>query len=1197
MKFTEEQQQVIDLRNRNLLVSAAAGSGKTAVLVQRIISKITDLENPVDIDQMLIVTFTNAAAAEMRERIGDAIEERLSQYPADINLQRQQTLLHNAQITTIHSFCLFVIRNYFHRIQLEPDFRIADEGELKLLRGDVLDDVLEQYYQKEEPDFVTLAETLATGKNDEKLKEAILTLYEFAMSAPWPKEWLEECVAPYEVRSSEAFEKQPMAQALHSYLKAITTQWTELMKLCIEISEEADGPEMYADFLAQELEMLEKVLDCETFNEYDSAIQSLKFGRLPAARKFQGDMGKKQYVQALRNEIKDSVKKLIEQFFFLPPEEMIGNLGKNKTLIKMLIQVTIDFIEAYSAKKREKNILDFNDLEHFALEILIDGETKEPSHTAQDLQKQYEEIMIDEYQDSNYVQETILGAVSRGQNLFMVGDVKQSIYRFRMARPELFMEKYDTYTSTDSVNQKIDLHKNFRSRGQVLNTVNDIFYGIMAKDLGNVEYDAQAALYQGMEFPESTQGEMFDTEILIADPAHFTEAEELENLEAVMIAGKIKKLLKTQQVKDKESGELRPLTYGDIVILMRGISSYGQQMTEVLKENGIPALTTTGTGYFSAIEVQTILNLLRLVDNPRQDIPMAAVLQSVIGGITTEEMAKIRITFRDCPFYQGVFSYAEKGEEVLLREKIKKFLTLVEKFRERVYDTPIHELLYQIMDETGYMDYVYAQPSGKVRRANLEMLLEKAIAYEQTSYRGVFHFIRYIDRLKKYEVDFGEAEVENGEDAVRIMTIHKSKGLEFPVVFLAGMGRQLNQQDIRNRMVLHPKYGIGLDVTDLEKRVRIPSLARQTLARQIQMENAGEELRVLYVALTRAREKLILTGTLKKAEEKLDAFVYERMEQNRMGFLKRLKASCYFDWVLPIMVQKNYPIKLVTPLELTESQAEEKVEKEWNRELLLELAEQSPEELLQEIETRFSYKYPYEKERDLKMKLSVSELKQRAIERLRQEENDTEYMFEKEEVQPYVPEFMQEAAEENQGALRGTAIHRALEFFDFSKDFHALQEQIEAMREKGLLEERLYERISMKKLQMFLESELAQRMQQAALKGKLYREKPFVIGKRAAEINMEDSKNAVINHCANRLFEKDENPVVLIQGIIDAFFEENGELVLVDYKTDAVRTEKELTERYQMQMNLYQEALEKATGKKVKEKLLYSFKLQKVITV
>lgn len=1217
MTFTEEQKQVIDCRGKNLLVSAAAGSGKTAVLVERILKRITDREHPMDIDRMLIVTFTNAAAAEMRERIGAALEAELAAHPGDVHLQRQQTLLHTAMITTIHSFCLYVIRNYFHRIGLEPDFRIGEEGELRLLKGDVLDALLEQHYEREEPEFLELSETLATGKTDEKLKSTVLDLYEFAMSDPWPGEWLRHCIRPYGC-SYEEFQEEPMYRALLNYLCAVTGQWLKMAESCLEISQEPDGPQVYAGLLEQECEQLEGLSSCGSLKEYGEKIKGLAFGRLPAARKFDGDGDKKQYVQDLRKEIKDSRKKLLEQFFFLPAEEMVENLRKNQPLLQTLTGLALEFREAFGEKKREKNMLDFNDLEHLALKILVEEDTREPSAAALELREQFDEIMIDEYQDSNYVQETILKAVARENNRFMVGDVKQSIYRFRMARPELFMEKYDTYPleeasgepgeetgkaetaepgeeagkveaaepGEDVQNRRIDLHKNFRSRGEVLKTVNQVFSCIMARDLGNVEYDKKAALYQGMEFETPSLEKMFQTQVLLTDPGDFSQAEEPEQAEAVLIARQIQRLMEEQLVTDKETGKLRPLRYQDVVILLRGIGSYGQQLVETLKDCGIPAMAATGTGYFSAMEVQTALNLLRLIDNPRQDIPMAAVLKSAIGGLTEEELAELRIQFPRLPFSLCVLSYGEQGRKEPLRKKIASFLHTLQEFRERAMDTPVRELLYQVLDETGYLDYAYALPGGTVRRANLEMLLERAAAYESTSYHGLFSFIRYMNQLNRYEVDYGEAEDTLLEDKVRVMTIHKSKGLEFPVVILAGMGRQMNQQDVRSRMILHPQLGIGLDVTDLKRRVRIPSLARQILARQVQMENAGEELRVLYVAMTRAKEKLILTGSLKKAPEKLKAFSYQRRDaKGHMGFLFRLGAGCYLDWVLPALLQSSdCEIRLVSPEELSRTQAETHVRREWEKEALWQQAGYSDPRLDEEIRQRLSFRYPYETERELKPKLSVSELKHRAIDRLRQEEPEGEYMFEEPEVIPYIPEFMRGRGEEepeNEGALRGTAMHRVLECFDFTRDFDTLQEQIAWMEETGLLEAHLSGLLSLQGLELFFRSRLAERMQKAARAGKLYKEKPFVMGKPASQV----------------LEQTDSDVMILIQGIMDAYFEEDGKLVLVDYKTDAVRSAPDLVKRYQAQMDLYQEALSRAAGKEVKEKILYSFRLRREIQV
>lgn len=1245
-KWTKQQQQVIDLRNRNLLVSAAAGSGKTAVLVERIIQKITDDSHPVDIDRLLIVTFTNAAAAEMRERIGAAIEKALEKQPENAHLQRQQTLLHNAQITTIHSFCLYVIRNYFHRIELDPDFRVAEEGELKLLKSDVLDKVLEQYYAEADPDFLALSETIATGKNDMPFKEAILKLYDFAMSYPWVEEWLLSCKEPFHITSMEAFEQLPLARELLSYLKSITGQWALQMKLCRNISMEEDGPKMYTELLIREAEAMETIENSETYQQYYERIRGFSFGRLAAARKYTGDAGKKEQVQKLRNEVKASMKKITEQFFFQSPEAMIADIKKNQPVADMLIEVTIAFIHAFAEKKREKNMLDFNDLEHFALKILVEEESHQPTGTAAEIRKKYEEVMVDEYQDSNYVQETILKAVSResqGQyNIFMVGDVKQSIYRFRMARPELFMEKYNTYTQEESEKQRIDLHKNFRSRTQVLDTVNDVFRRIMKEDIGNITYDAQAALYPGAVFPEPAPEDkdgkpgMFDTRFLVIEPQEEKKDLKAPELEAKAVGMEIQRLMEEQLVTEqmpeqKDPGSLRPLRYADIVILLRSFNGWAETFIKVLGEMGIPARATTGTGYFSAIEVQTALNLLRILDNPRQDIPMAAVLASPIVGLTGEDLAMIRTAYPKEKFYQAVMHYMpEELEDSSVREKenressslsqcqqkkLRDFLILLDKFRKKVSYTPIHELLYQVLEETGYQAYVYALPGGEVKKANLEMLIEKAIAYENTSYRGLFHFIRYMEQLQKYDVDFPLAEGEEAEDMVRIMSIHKSKGLEFPVVFVSGLGKMFNSQDIRERVVLHPRLGIGMDVIDIKRRIKTPGLTRQFLARKIALENVGEELRVLYVALTRAKEKLILTGIMKKAEEKLASIQPITAEDGFLTFLSRLNTNTFLQFLLLARAcePEKYPVTLIKEAELEQAEEAKDVEQELTRiQLLAKLQEPEPE-WERQVAKRLSYAYPYEAEVAMKTKLSVSELKHRAMDKLEEEaqaeridwENETgglrregtdpelnaKEQKEGSEVsglspeessgEGYIPAFMEGIREENTGAKRGTAMHRILECYDFTRSPDTLEEQLRELEAQKKIEPDMLELVYLPVLEKFLHTDLGIRMAKAAEQGKLYKEKPFVMGKAAKDV----------------LEESDSEEMILIQGIIDVFFEETDGIVLLDYKTDRIRTGKELADRYRTQLELYQEAIERATGKKVKERVLYSFCLGEVVPV
>ncbi len=1244
-RWTDEQRQVMELRGRNLLVSAAAGSGKTAVLVERIIRKITDADHPVDIDQLLVVTFTNAAAAEMRERIGLAIGKALEERPDSVHLQRQQTLLHNAQITTIHSFCLFVIRNYFHRIEMDPDFRVAEEGELKLLKSDVLDGVLQKYYEEANPQFLALSETIATGKTDQPLKDAILKLFSFAMSYPWAEEWLEGCRKPFHVESLKELESLPLAEALSDYLGNLAAQWARQMKQCCQISLMEDGPDAYAALLQREAEAVEKIAGCRAYQEYYTHIRSLSFGRLPALRKFAGDIAKKERVQKLRNEVKASVKKITEQFFFQSPEQMVEDISRSRPAADMLIDVTLAFGRALAEKKREKNMLDFNDLEHFALKILVDGETHAPSRTAEELRRNYEEIMIDEYQDSNNVQEAILRAVSAeaegGHNIFMVGDVKQSIYRFRMARPELFMEKYNTYTLEESERQRVDLHKNFRSRPQVLETVNDIFSRIMCRDIGDIAYDEKAALFPGAAFPEGEPG-MFGTRLLIIDPeedktegkpsgaeAAQTSEPELKapELEARAVGTEIRRMMEAQLVKSEGEGSpdgLRPLRYSDIVILLRSLGSWADTFVKVLGEMGIPVRAAAGTGYFSSLEVQTALNLLKILDNPRQDIPMAAVLASPIVGLTGEELAIIRVQFPEQEFFQAVMYYmpVEPGAERegnagvpkeaeaagltgKPRQKLQSFLRLLQKYRRKISYTPIHQLLFEILEETGYQAYAYALPGGEVKKANLEMLVEKAVAYENTSYRGLFHFIRYMEQLQKYEVDFPVADGEEGGDVVRVMSIHKSKGLEFPVVFVSGLGKMFNNQDVRERVVLHPRLGIGMDAMDWKRRLRTPGLTRRLLARKAAMENTGEELRILYVALTRAKEKLILTGVLKKAEEKLEELglavrtpegeaVMEGQAsaedfagggQGTLSFLKRLNASTFLQFILMACATYpgKYPAILLRRDDLALAEAEHAAAQELTRVELLARLQQPVPEWDEKVAERLAYVYPYEEESTMRTKVSVSELKHRVLDRLLEEELADQIvrpLQQAKEEEHYVPAFMDGVRKENMGAKRGTAMHRVLECYDFTREPDSLEEQLRQMGEQEKVEEDMLALVSLPDLRKFLESPLGKRMQQAAHAGKLYREKPFVMGKPAREA----------------LEESGSEEMLLIQGIIDVFFEEEDGIVLLDYKTDSVRNARELADRYRTQMELYQEAVERALGKAVKEKILYSFCLDKEVT-
>lgn len=1254
--WTKEQQQVIDLRNRNILVSAAAGSGKTAVLVERIIRMITDSENPIDIDRLLIVTFTNAAAAEMRERIGAAIEKALMEKPNDEHLQRQLTLIHNAQITTIDSFCLYVIRNHFHEIDLEPNFRIGDEGELKLLKEDVLAKVLEKNYEEMSPEFAAFMDGYATGRGDARVGEMIRTLYEFSRSYPWPKEWLTSCADGYEVTCVEDLSKAKWMEPLLQNIRFVTADMIVRMQQALTLTQESDGPYMYEKVIRSDLEKYERIAACENFLEFYEALSNISYDRLPSSRGFEGDVDKLELVKSIRDEAKELVKKLNKQYFFASPQVMAEQMQKTAPMARELVRLTEAFADAFAAEKRRKNLVDFSDLEHFALQILVDEETKQARRAAEEFRDTFVEIMIDEYQDSNYVQETILRTISteeRGSNnIFMVGDVKQSIYRFRLARPELFMEKYDTYQTTDSVTQRIDLHKNFRSRTEILSFTNDIFYKIMARDLGNVEYDSDAALYPGADYKAAKEKEMFAPELLVLDSNDELLEDSLDAaggdkklLEARLVAQRIKEMMSTKQVTDKATGELRAARYSDIVILLRSLSGWADAFSAVLNEAGIPAHTVLATGYFSAVEVQTVLSMLRILDNPRQDIPLAAVLRSPIVGMTDEELAQIRLLNREDSFHDCVLQKCEalcgaKREEPY-EQKLYQFYTMYLKLRQLVPDTPIHELIEILLKETGYGNYAAAMPAGKRRRANLQMLIEKAIAYENTSYKGLFHFVRYIDELQKYDVDFGEADMTGeNEDVVRIMSIHKSKGLEFPIVFVSGLGKNFNRQDVRSRMVLHPEFGLGLDCMDGVSRVKSATIAKKAIAKQIDLENLGEELRVLYVALTRAKEKLILTGCRKDVAEFIERASTKGKGQtgakqrsaegdsdveslpNPLYYADREGASGYLDWMIPAVVSygARYNLRVVSVAELVTEEVKWRAEEIITREERMKAIAQANEKLVDELGKRFAFSYPHEEALGQKNKYSVSELKHRAMrEKLMQEEEEVTPTFMKEEIVPYIPPFVRKRTKEeetlNQGALRGTAVHRVMECYDFTSEL-GVKEQMDAMLAEGKITGDMYHLVKLPLVEQFLASDIGARMKAAEKTGRLYREKPFVMGFCKEELEqfgfgvMQDDaghgkETKQLREGARRMTQEleDEQDLTLIQGIIDVFWEEEDGIVVLDYKTDRVDTGKQLADRYAAQLALYGEALERIYNQdevrniRVKERLLYSFRLGEVISV
>ena len=1181
MKWTEEQQKVIDTRDRNILVSAAAGSGKTAVLVARILALVTDPAHPVDIDRLLIVTFTNAAAGEMRQRIRDALEARAEEAPENAHLQRQLVLIHNAQITTIHSFCLQVLRSHFHMIGLDPGFRIADEGEMLLLRQDVLKETLEEAYElgagevhtTETEEFRQLLEQLAPGKDDQAVQNALLQVYQFSLGQPWPDEWLAGCRMAYCRPDKEETPPEPdWVRFVVKDTKSVLADVREEILYAITLCQAEHGPYMYEKAMQDDLAMVEALQAADDYRELAKAFAvSGTYTRLSTKKDESVSKEQKEQVQELRAGIKDALASVRVQYFYDRPEALEETFYASGVVVRALTRLVERFMEKLTEKKREKNVLDFSDLEHLALEILVvhDETGIQASPAAMEYAEQFKEIMIDEYQDSNLVQELILNSVAgrgRGEaNRFMVGDVKQSIYRFRLACPELFLEKYQTYRELENA-CRIDLHKNFRSRSEVLDGVNEIFRQIMTENLGGIVYDKDAMLYPGAVFaPDSGEARRLP-EFLLLDP----EDQDKQEAEARLVGMQIQQMVGSFPVWDAKRSAYRPMAYRDIVILLRTVSGWAETFGEVLSDMGIPCFTGSQKGYFSAVEVRTVLAYLEVLDNPVQDIPLAAVMRSPIGGFSDEALAKLRSASEERRFYDCCIAYRDNGEDAALRLALDTFFRQMEYFREKAAYTPIHLLLWEILDVTGYGAYAAALPAGRQRKANLDMLVEKAIAYEATSYRGLYHFIRYIESLKRYEVDYGEASLgTESDDTVRIMSIHKSKGLEFPVVFVSGLGKQFNETELRGRLALHSSFGIGCDYVDTTLRLRQPSLLKKVIQKTSALENLGEELRILYVAMTRAKEKLILTGVVPNASQKLEAWQTLNVRaMETLSYSTLTKASSYLDWVLPALLQHSgkdcFLLRVLSAEDLLEESKEAKASDLWR---VLEHPKEEPE-ARRYLERVFSAEYPYEQEQAISGKVSVTELKKQT--QLPEEHEGLE-LYPVKESKGTVPRFR--AAETTMpGSMRGTIYHTFMENLDFHKK-DVLETQLEEWIKCGKMTRDEAAAVRISDIRRFLESDIGLRMERAEEGGRLHREQPFVLGVPAHEIRS--------------CWQSEE--LVLVQGIIDAWFEEDDGIVIVDYKTDRVRTMQTLAGRYHIQLEAYAKAVARLTGKTVKECGIYSF--------
>lgn len=1218
-KWTKEQQKAIDTRNCNLLVSAAAGSGKTAVLVERIISMITDSKNPIDVDKLLVVTFTNAAASEMKQRIGDAIAKQLEVQPFNEHLQNQLTNLSRADIKTIHSFCLQVVRENYYTLGIDPMMRTADETEVKLLQQEVISDLFEELYGMEpNTEFCNLVELFANDTKDDKLKKIILDIYEFLLGCPEPLKWFYDKIEAFHLSEQKTIEDTIWASILRKKMIEELNIIDNDLKKALLLAQDGIGFEKYEQSLQKECEMVEncKKVCSLPFRDVQKMINSVVFGR-PA---YKGDeIERKEEIIDLRDKAKkafDNLKKTIFPYSIETMEEQIKRLYP---IMKSLGTVVEKFMKRYQEIKKEKRILDFGDYEHFCLEILFKQQEDymEPSEVARELQQKYQEVFVDEYQDSNLIQEMILYAVSKNSigeyNRFMVGDVKQSIYGFRLAMPEIFMEKYNQYTLESGKEQKILLSQNFRSRKNILDGINFIFQKIMSEQVGGLTYDEDAALYAGADFPPFDGNCGGENEILLIDIQDKKEIEDevLEEWnqveqEVFVVAKRIKKMIKEEYpIFDKKIGEYRSVAFGDIAILLRSAKRWDSILDNIFMKEDIPFYAETSLGYFETLEVMTILNLLQVLDNPIQDIPLLSLLHSPIYHFSAEELLEIRmIGEEETTYYDCIKKYLEEAKQIQEMEPIAKRLkTVLEKiaqWRKKARDCSISQLLWYLYSETGYFDYVGVTAGGKLRQANLRFLIKKAEEYEKTNLKGLFHFVKYIESMKENDETSGSAKLLNeGENMVRIMTIHKSKGLEFPVVFVSDTAKKFNLQDLKKDILLDHKIGLGVNYMDLEKRAKYTTWAKEAVKEKIKQDSISEEMRVLYVALTRAKEKLLITGSIKNNGKKIEKWCnYKVTPRGTLPFYEMAQINNYLDWIMPAMMQHKAGKKFLgeskfeTNVLSDESQwkimlvkAEQEMEVIENKEKMIEYFDTWNNEMdysgkRQQVFDALRWNYAKQASTKLQVNISISEIKRK----WQQESGLLEGEQQWEMTMP-MPKFEKEEKKLTAAEV-GTATHTFMERCDLRKKYtkKEIQKEIEILVEQNVLSEKEAKAINQLELLTFFESDFAQRIRNA---DSIKKEKCFSMLVKAKEIFPEKEYASV------------EDSVV-IDGIIDCFFEEQNEIVLVDYKTDRLwgeKTASTLKQQYEIQMKLYQKALERATGKKVKEVYLYSFALGKSLLI
>lgn len=1214
-KWTPAQKNAIDTRDCNVLVSAAAGSGKTAVLVERIISMITDPDKNIDIDRLVVVTFTKAAAAQMKDKIRKSLDSMLDENPGDTNLLRQITLLNNAQITTIDSFCLWIIRNHFPEVNLDPGFRIMDEGEKKLIENDVLEDVLEEFYAEADEEFFNLVDAFGMGRDDSGLVSIIDKIYRFSRSNPWIDEWFDECMLVYD---DETYDN-PAIKELYDSIKNALLDYRDKYNRLVHICSEPAGPAAYTGALQSDLLGINEMINSQDFGELGRRIRIFSFEALSRKKDAGADPDIKEYVKGQRKLFKDYIGRLNDKIFLKDDEGIFADMQGAGIQIRTLLKVAKVYAKRVSEVKREKGIIDFNDMEHLALSILVKKEDGKLvyTETADKLANRFEEILIDEYQDSNQLQEVILNAVSKtrlsgeNNNIYMVGDVKQSIYKFRLACPELFIEKYDTYGETGN-NVRIELQKNFRSRENVLECANDVFSHIMNKNFSGIGYDETVRLNAGFPYPEYSDSNYGDevnksTDVILISSENEEEATTRE-LEADRLAKLIEGIVSSGvNVYDADENIYRPAEYRDIVILTRSVTGWADTFADALMDRGIPAYTDSSTGYFSVREIQVILSMLTIVDNPVQEISLAAAMMSYFGGFTAAELGMVRKLGRehaDKNTHNNLYEHLKAvalldgagkmhGADVKqLSGKCALFLAKLTEYRDKSSVESLYDLCWEMIYDSGYYDYVGTMPAGAQRQANLNVLLERAAGYGKSSYSGLFNFLRYIERLKKFDEDFAEgaASLDN-ENLVRIMSIHKSKGLEFPIVILAGAHKSINFMDATAPVLVDQNLGIAVDYVDLERRTKTPTIIKGAMARRIVRESIAEEERLLYVAMTRAREKLIITGVVKDADKTLDKYrgsAKQLAADGMLSFADSENIKNYLDMIMPVCLMDSDKLKgsfkvMVDAGEDSWADVDESGEMagEANAVRIGEMADEIMEAvsypLLEELP-----EYVPDDNATGRMKLTVSQLK------AMQADDDSEedaYMDESvkaaeiaersDESDSIVPKFISGEEVKLAANERGSAYHRVMECLDYSVsvNINGVKADIKRMLETGKMNELQVKSVNPWDINTFVQSDTGRRVVNAMDNGSVRREQPFVF----------------------------EYEGQLIQGIIDLYFEEDGELVIVDYKTDRVMKgeagEKELVKRYAIQLDYYAKALTQLTGKKVKEKIIYSFALGKELSV